>query len=272
MCGLGGIVLGKKNRTAKSLARIGDVFTGLLLENEQRGPDATGAACMHADGTMDLFKSPMPAHEFVVTSEYSDFLNVALRNDPVVLMGHTRWASQGSPLNNDNNHPVTAGNGVITHNGHIHNAADVMRQFRMKRTAEVDSEVWAHVADRGSKKGVWDMEWMKGAAQRMCGTATVVMASTKAPTTTVIWKGSRPLEFRYSPLYRCVAYASSDAYLRASTDGETWPRVTKMAEWTVTSFQYDSAIHMKQERFCMEGSGSYGVAKTAYTGAAQYCG
>ena len=56
---------------------------------------------------------------------------------------HTRWATQGSPTINDNNHPIPRGKIVLTHNGHISNDNELFKQLKVKRHGQVDSEAVA---------------------------------------------------------------------------------------------------------------------------------
>ena len=50
MCGLAGVILGKKRRRRDELRVIGGIFTELLVLNETRGTDATGIAVVRKDG------------------------------------------------------------------------------------------------------------------------------------------------------------------------------------------------------------------------------
>jgi len=44
MCGLAGVIFGKKQRRAEEQDHLAWLFTRLLLLSEERGPHATGAA------------------------------------------------------------------------------------------------------------------------------------------------------------------------------------------------------------------------------------
>ena len=52
MCGLAGVILGKKRRRREELRIIAGVFTELLVLNETRGADAAGVAVVRNDGVM----------------------------------------------------------------------------------------------------------------------------------------------------------------------------------------------------------------------------
>ena len=55
-------------------------------------------------------------------------------------MGHTRYATLGSPSINSNNHPIRTGNTIGTHNGSIYNHKELFQKYNMTRFAQVDSE------------------------------------------------------------------------------------------------------------------------------------
>jgi predicted glutamine amidotransferase len=71
-------------------------------------------------------------------------------------VGHTRWATHGSPENLLNNHPIRHGNIVGVHNGVIRNYRDVLAETgRWDSDAEVDSEaIFAAVNRFGKKPGL----------------------------------------------------------------------------------------------------------------------
>lgn len=106
----------------------------LALITQTRGEHAFGLACLGADGTtFEIFKRPGPAHR------YLDELERCRR--AVVVIGHCRYATHGSPLDNRNNHPHVAGGGFLAHNGVIYNHQDLARRFRLRPQTECDSEI-----------------------------------------------------------------------------------------------------------------------------------
>lgn len=135
MCGIAGFCLNRNEKVdavALSKALLGQII--------QRGTDATGAAWVipssHSKdkkATIAVSKAPVPASSFgqYMTSMPQDAQRVIL---------HTRLATQGSPENNLNNHPIISGGIVGVHNGGVRNDDEVFQHIRAPRLGQVDSE------------------------------------------------------------------------------------------------------------------------------------
>jgi glucosamine 6-phosphate synthetase-like amidotransferase/phosphosugar isomerase protein len=131
MCGIAGFCLNPEQHTANPT----DIAGSLLLDIEHRGYHATGSAWIDADEKkFKLLKKNIPASRFIPST--GDTLCQGART--AIL--HTRYATQGSPSNNDNNHPITRGKIALTHNGHIANDTELFKRLNVKRRAQVDSE------------------------------------------------------------------------------------------------------------------------------------
>jgi len=225
MCGLAGIIFGKKRRTVKERQHLLDIFTRLLVLSEARGHHATGVAWVKTDNTFDLFKEPMPASEFVHESRYTDLL-AGVDNKTTILMGHTRWRTQGTEFNNGNNHPIMVSNAIITHNGHISNAESLFRRFRFQRQAEVDSEILAHFASQASQHCRWDVQRLQERLSRCHGTMAIVQVSTAIPDMVLLARVERPLHLVYNKACRAHIYSSDIAYLeQALQDSSQWSSI-----------------------------------------------
>jgi len=244
MCGLAGIIFGKKRRTAKERQHLLDIFTRLLVLSEARGHHATGVAWVKTDGTYDLFKAPMPASEFIHESRYADII-AGVDNKTTILMGHTRWRTQGSEFNNDNNHPLIVGDPspvLVAHNGHITNSDALFRRFRFSRRAQVDSEILAHFAARASKQGTWDLNRLQRDLALCRGTLAVVLASAAIPDEVLIVRGNKPLYALYNSCHRALLYASDTALLDLATQNTGGWRNFPIPAMKIMAFHHEKPM------------------------------
>ena len=131
MCGIFGFM--SKNGRGPDL----DLLREIAAVTETRGRHAFGLIWQTADGGLGTFKRPGAATDGL------DDLGMA--DDAVIVAGHCRWATHGTPDDNRNNHPHASGNGYIVHNGVVLNHEELADQFRLPRTSECDTEVLARM-------------------------------------------------------------------------------------------------------------------------------
>lgn len=130
MCGIAAFsVPSGVKRNARALAH------SLLTQIESRGSHASGFAYVGADNSLGVYKNPIPGSQLP--------LHELPRNAKAVIL-HTRYATQGTPKYNGNNHPVISPDRriALVHNGVISN--DHQLRGRLGLTAEhgeVDSLV-----------------------------------------------------------------------------------------------------------------------------------
>ena len=86
-------------------------------------------------------------------------------------IGHTRWATHGAPTER-NAHPQMAGKVAVVHNGIIENFAELKRELiaaGRSFTSDTDTEVIAHLIDRGLEGGLEPLAALKAALDRLAG-------------------------------------------------------------------------------------------------------
>jgi glucosamine 6-phosphate synthetase-like amidotransferase/phosphosugar isomerase protein len=239
MCGLTGVILGRKRRRATERDYLADLFTGLLELNEARGPHATGAAWVNRDGEHVLIKQPMRASAFVRQDDYGDLLD-GIDNKTTLLMGHTRWRTRGCERNNRNNHPIRAMDVIGSHNGTIYNTEWLAIRFHMRLQTEVDSEVLMRTLA---------CCWGPGGLQvnRFCarlayfeGQISAAFACKEDPSRIVLIKGNKPLAIRYHKKARAVLYSSLEEHLDEITDDDPAWRDLDIAPMTLAIFNTEA--------------------------------
>ncbi len=222
MCGLAGVLISDMKRSDRELLAVGDMFTRLLMGGEHRGPHAAGAAIICSDGSHRVAKAPLPAHRFVENGDYRKLLE-SLDSKTTLLMGHTRWPTRGSHLENRNNHPLI-GRGkrpcIITHNGHIANHESLSLTLGLRRDADVDSEVVLRMAERNASKSGIDPAGLAEDLALCRGRLSAVVVATGDPRKVLLVKGNQPLEVRCNPVSGLVIYASEPEILDDATGQE----------------------------------------------------
>ena len=135
MCGIAGYCLDPKHY---SRIATHDLAGQMLYDIEHRGGDATGAAWINPqNGKRVISKAPVGAGKFVPNA------GSKLCAGATSAILHTRFATQGSPTQAGNNHPIPRGRIVLTHNGHISNDKELFKLLGVPRVAQVDSEAVA---------------------------------------------------------------------------------------------------------------------------------
>jgi len=219
MCGLTGMAWGTHQRSRTERDQLIESFTRLLLLSEHRGPYATGAAWVKRDGTFRVEKAPLPARQFVQTACYADFLNEAA-DDVTVLMGHTRWPTRGSIHNPEDNHPQSTPPILLCHNGHVPEVSRHFRRLQLPRTADVDSELLARLAQRHAGSEGLDLPAFLADVAPLDGRISLALVATTRPEEIILLKGNMPLEVRVHPDRQVLVYASEVRILELALSGD----------------------------------------------------
>lgn len=184
MCGIAGFSLSTTSRVnARALSH------SLLKQIENRGSHASGFAYSNADGAAGVYKSNKPGSQLPL-------YELPRRSDTVIL--HTRYATQGSPSDNRNNHPVISPdlNVALVHNGVINNDGRLRADFReigIELDGEVDSIVIPALVELS---GVDDFDRLSGYAavswvdQREPGVLNIARLKTSPVAYTYLRDGS----------------------------------------------------------------------------------
>ncbi|GGB73344.1 glutamine--fructose-6-phosphate transaminase (isomerizing) [Henriciella pelagia] len=155
MCGIIGI-LGSEPvapRLLEALRRL-----------EYRGYDSAGVAVLDDTGRMDRRRAPGKLKN----------LEAELAENPLAGfqgIGHTRWATHGSPTV-VNAHPHVSGPVAVVHNGIIENFRDLRQDLEAKGhkfETETDSETIAHLIASNIQAGMSEVDAVKAGLARLEG-------------------------------------------------------------------------------------------------------
>ncbi len=224
MCGLAGIFLGNGRRSDSDLGHLAGLFTRLLAISEIRGTHASGVCVLERSGRHQIFKRPIPSSQLVREAAYRQIL-ARLGPETTLLMGHARWATRGSPMDNSNNHPLQAGDVIGTHNGTIWNADELFERFGFERSAAVDSEILFRIADGSLCGGVIDDARLLDGLAPCRGQMSAAFVSRLDAGRLLLFRGNNPLQARYDERRRALIYASEALFLDAVLAGEPGWRV-----------------------------------------------
>ncbi len=201
MCCLFGILdprhsLNNKNRSI--------LLTALSHACELRGIDATGIAYTNGTGNLNIYKRPLPAHKMLFR----------LPHDTWYIMGHTRMATQGSELQNRNNHPFSGKVGrtdfALAHNGVLTNDKILRMGCDLPKTnIETDSYVAVQLLERYKTLNHDSIRYM---AETVRGSFTFSILDELGNCTFV--RGENPLCIYYFPKTGMYVYASTEAILK----------------------------------------------------------
>lgn len=197
MCGIAGI-----KRYGQEPITLAELEV-LICSVEVRGNHAAGIAIQNGTDIV-IHKMPVPAWSFIKDASTKAFLADHLCEDTDTVLLHTRFATCGSPMKNDNNHPMFDGKVALVHNGGIRNADTLFNETRLARTAETDSDILrALVAEHG---------FTAAAARqlsRCAGSAAIAAVSSDYPGHLLLGRSGNPL---------VIAHANDKLYF-ASTLG-----------------------------------------------------
>lgn len=149
MCRLLGFSIGKEQEDLNATAIAVRLFPALVGQ----GPHAYGWMSYNEEkGGIEYVKQEGRCD----TLEAFDVLVDNVDPDAKWLVGHTRWATHGSPSDNRNNHPIPHGDIIGVHNGVLRNHKEILSVTgREDEATEVDSEaIFAAVNRWGPSPGL----------------------------------------------------------------------------------------------------------------------
>ena len=215
MCGLAGVLLEPKERSAETWEAIRRAFIQNLLANQERGKEASGVARIQRDGSCHLYKSPLPAEQLVAQRAFQNLL-AGLDANTTMLLGHTRAPTKGTPAHNGNNHPLWVGHVVGIHNGHIENDDDLFERLRFQRHWDVDSEIIFQILNHLHPDLLDDLyPYAIGHSLRLLeGKFTLMAVDLRQPYRLIVVRQANPLSFHHHAAWGAIFFSSRYLFLR----------------------------------------------------------
>lgn len=181
MCGIAGV-----KRYGSEPISIAELEI-LVCSIEIRGNHATGIAIMNGSDVV-VHKMPLPAWSFIKDPATKAFLADHLHDDTDTVLLHARFATCGTPMKNDNNHPMFDGRVALVHNGSIRNADTLFSELKLLRTAETDSDILRAMI---AEYGFTDTAYRK--LSRCAGSAAIAAVHVDFPGHLLLGRSGNPL-------------------------------------------------------------------------------
>lgn len=123
MCG----ILGFSSKQPVLFREHMDAVHKLMELSGIRGKEASGIMALNEKYQALCIKSDLLSNEMLKSDEYKDFLYHCLQNKVYTVLGHSRLATNGSQLDDENNQPVISDDSslIMIHNGIIANATEI---------------------------------------------------------------------------------------------------------------------------------------------------
>jgi len=211
MWGLAGTILKQENRSKEGLSSVVEGFKKMLLQADTRGGHATGFALVDRFGGYVLVKRPLDSYDFLDSSITVDAFDLVSK-EVTCILGHTRYATLGTPKKNENNHPIRTGNTIGTHNGSIHNHKELFKKYNMERHAQVDSEAIFRLYETSESA----KDFSDNRLPDVRGRVAIVWSDLEYPDYVYMVKGNNPLEMALIPSLNVLAYGSTLEIIKAS--------------------------------------------------------
>jgi len=192
MCGIGALVLGNKKRSKKEFREIRKSFEDLMVATQIRGRHATGAFVVNKSG-IKFYKVPLPASKAIRQDGWKELMD-DINEETIAVVGHVRFATQGDPDENENNHPILNDSIIGVHNGIIRNDYEICTEHPYDE--EVDSAAIFALFSANSRKSRLSTGSIAKSLIELEGDFAIIAADTRRKDSIFLARdASRPLVF-----------------------------------------------------------------------------
>lgn len=177
MCGIFGFVLTGDAQIDRS--RMLDTISTCFKLAETRGKEAAGLAVVFPD-RIEVVKRAVRGSALLKDPRTKAALGAAVdslkRKEPLVLLGHTRMVTNGSPGNHANNQPVIRDGLLCLHNGIVVNDGELWEANPdLERRYEVDTEALVALIAAKRKRGASMVKAVQEAFLQARGANTIAL-------------------------------------------------------------------------------------------------
>ncbi len=191
ICGIFGFI------TDKPSVKNFKLLNQVMMLSAQRGTDATGIVVC-TKGMTDIIKEPIDSVKF--SEKYMEGLKEKISKSNLVI-GHTRAWTQGTPKDNNNNHPINSKSYIMVHNG-VCSSMNRIKEYPYQ--GEVDSEILlSYVETLGVVDGL----------KKLRGTASIAITELSGKSV-YLWRHSNPLYIGYDLGTKTIFFASTEDILK----------------------------------------------------------
>jgi len=263
MCSIGAIL--PKSDYDPALLRQ---FTlSLLKEMEIRGHDAAGIGIVYDDGMVWIRKAPIPASMF---AQLISRIKGWEKNVKVMLL-HARAATQGSPYNNENNHPLFELVDdelmyILVHNGHVNT-----RSSEIQRKREVDSDAILQAIVKECGKGGLSMSCVSKALDHVSGSMAIAVTDTLTKCL-VLYRDSNPTYCAYIEELGLVCTSTQSIFENTVKEIEKKQKLTIVKKGYTESMTIYLISKPEDSLRLSLFDAKYGYSQKSYTSYGSYSG
>jgi glucosamine 6-phosphate synthetase-like amidotransferase/phosphosugar isomerase protein len=214
-------------------------MTNLLIECQSNGRAATGLSILNTKEAHVLRRAKNATH-LVSTEEYKNFMkeNIDLKGSDGVqsIIGHCRWPTKGDPSNHYNNHPIVTEDIIGIHNGAISNDDELFEAHRIKRIAEVDTEIIFALINNYKKKGNNTSEAIIKATNQLSGSYACALQDINNPYALYLFRAFGPTSVAYFPSMHIVIFATNLSYIKRAVQG------LSLGVFTLVDYSNDTGV------------------------------
>jgi glucosamine--fructose-6-phosphate aminotransferase (isomerizing) len=180
MCGIFGLVVPVED--AVNTTNIEKTVRKLFVLSESRGKEASGLIVSVGNNT-HILKVPHKGTTLIRSRQFRNLMNIVLssktKNYPLLIMGHTRLATNGPETDNANNQPLAGKHAAIIHNGIIVNDDYLWKRFpKLRRRLRVDTEILLALYEEYKNHGYSPAETLQLIYKHIEGAASIAITET----------------------------------------------------------------------------------------------